>query len=1105
MFQFKIENENLVVSDVVGLFLTIKISNFVNYLRKHNNEYAYLNITYPPSVQRIEHARTGKYNSGSNSQFLEFEAQGHISRVNITHIFDTYLTDIFLYLRKGVKLADDVMTNLFVRDRSDTDNVVEIYFGSNYSTTSKHKFVDFLIKNKYLAPIKELTFDDINSLNTKWENNKFYVGFEKNLWYELPIIHYDKFKAYMDEPGLMRIMGAPSQNPCVEIPINNKRAATIEKIQEEEDKEAIKALDEAVFKEDKKTPISDCFESQSVEILKKQIEAEEDIFAFKMINNIVEEKPKDRFFPLNEISQSEKFGHIYIFFNLANKGKTSFGFYSARDFIEFLDKYQYTSVSNSDKKLFKDANVSIRKVSLNDPNSNFRTEVQFTSPNGDIGRFIIGEIDVNQLYDYMKINSYQRRILKNEERDKAENSKNFPGTIFGNTGNYKSKTTEDDYPLSQLINVVHYNDGAVAVYLVNGDGRVQIIESCNQKYIIDYLKDRFDIFPEYTSDNGKWKLEVKNNLFYLKHKQTQAMTKEHTAFFSYRDFSNYIEEKNTEFKRLLNKNIDNKISTIINDITSRNYKLTDRDLSKKEKDNSNTSVYNDIINDVTGKQGETINNFQPQKKDEDAFCKITAIDNYSDGSASLSVNYKGNKNSIAACKASYIIDYLIDKHNVLISFRGISDQYNLEVKFDNLVLTNKATGSKTYQVLPQEINYEGLLAYMLIKNNKYYEDKNDEYEHYANKNENATQRLVDSLHLKIKSLEQENNELKIANTAIANMVNVLQKNLEDQVLRSESTNLELSKQNVTLTSDNAILKSDNQKLNELADLDKQLVIELTDVTKKLTTRVNELKDDNKHYLSAIDETHKRALELFKENEKLKTTSDLDKELNQQLTDTFNKRANELKDDNKYYLSVVDATHKRVMEVKAENEKLKHQLDLEKLSQDYTSKIINQQSNIIKTVKENSLQNIIKSDAIKAAYRIGAMQSINALKATIITLLKTQGKDNNVIQSAISFLDTEIGTAIISSMCGYALSYSNFDSTFVEDFSKELRTQGMTVAGNVAFETLFTTIINNVVPLMSSMPNVIENNETEIVSIQENTEVDEYCESEEIHSLMKEKI
>ena len=120
------------------------------------------------------------------------------------------------------------------------------------------------------------------------------------------------------------------------------------------------------------------------------------------------------------------------------------------------------------------------------------------------------------------------------------------------------------------------------------------------------------------------------------------------------------------------------------------------------------------------------------------------------------------------------------------------------------------------------------------------------------------------------------------------------------------------------------------------------------------------------------------------------------------------------------------------------------------------------------IKEKSFSNMIKKDATAAVYRVGATQMMKVLKAAILTLLQKAGKDNKTIQVISDLLASDIGVAILSCICGYSVEQLVDDNEVASKFAEELRVSGMSLAGNMAFETLFEMITSSIVPILSSV-------------------------------------
>jgi len=137
-------------------------------------------------------------------------------------------------------------------------------------------------------------------------------------------------------------------------------------------------------------------------------------------------------------------------------------------------------------------------------------------------------------------------------------------------------------------------------------------------------------------------------------------------------------------------------------------------------------------------------------------------------------------------------------------------------------------------------------------------------------------------------------------------------------------------------------------------------------------------------------------------------------------------------------------------------------------------VIIKQAVSLQKEKETSISYLLKNDAKNALYRIGATQLINAMRASIVTLLQTRNTDNNTLKVITDLLDSELGVAILSCLCGYFINYMNNDNEIIEKLGTELRVQGITVAGNVAFESLFSVVSGSVAELFSNVEKAAEN-------------------------------
>lgn len=151
---------------------------------------------------------------------------------------------------------------------------------------------------------------------------------------------------------------------------------------------------------------------------------------------------------------------------------------------------------------------------------------------------------------------------------------------------------------------------------------------------------------------------------------------------------------------------------------------------------------------------------------------------------------------------------------------------------------------------------------------------------------------------------------------------------------------------------------------------------------------------------------------------------------------------------------IDKLQNRAKESNDELEKYMNVLYTEKLKMD--------------ELRNKSLPNMLKNDAYNALYRVGATQMMNALKSAIIALLRTAGKNNETIKVISDILDTDVGTAILSCVCGYSVTNLVEDNEIAEKFAQELRVYGISVAGNAAFESLFEALTSSIIPILKSI-------------------------------------
>jgi len=93
---------------------------------------------------------------------------------------------------------------------------------------------------------------------------------------------------------------------------------------------------------------------------------------------------------------------------------------------------------------------------------------------------------------------------------------------------------------------------------------------------------------------------------------------------------------------------------------------------------------------------------------------------------------------------------------------------------------------------------------------------------------------------------------------------------------------------------------------------------------------------------------------------------------------------------------------------------------------------------------------LKKDSTQAAYRIAGTQVIKATKAGLLNVLRRKGVNNKHINSVSNFLDTELGTAGLSTAVGLMLSHlpSFKNDKRAQSIAEEFRVGGLALAGNI---------------------------------------------------------
>lgn len=100
---------------------------------------------------------------------------------------------------------------------------------------------------------------------------------------------------------------------------------------------------------------------------------------------------------------------------------------------------------------------------------------------------------------------------------------------------------------------------------------------------------------------------------------------------------------------------------------------------------------------------------------------------------------------------------------------------------------------------------------------------------------------------------------------------------------------------------------------------------------------------------------------------------------------------------------------------------------------------------------------LTSDAINAAYRVGANQLLSLTKNILVQRMRLHFSEESKVRILVEMLDTEVGKALMGMFIGAAISQMPQVQSHpkTERLLKELRVSGMATLGNSAVESLFT--------------------------------------------------
>ena len=125
---------------------------------------------------------------------------------------------------------------------------------------------------------------------------------------------------------------------------------------------------------------------------------------------------------------------------------------------------------------------------------------------------------------------------------------------------------------------------------------------------------------------------------------------------------------------------------------------------------------------------------------------------------------------------------------------------------------------------------------------------------------------------------------------------------------------------------------------------------------------------------------------------------------------------------------------------------------------------------------------IKSDAVEAAYRVGATQTVNGVRAAMVKALQAKGGDSQQVLMLTTVLDSEVGQALISTLLGHALPHvpGIKDNRHVPKISEEMRVNGYTGAGNLIADV----IMDQLKPILANALSAIPDDETTNLRVSE---------------------
>jgi hypothetical protein len=114
--------------------------------------------------------------------------------------------------------------------------------------------------------------------------------------------------------------------------------------------------------------------------------------------------------------------------------------------------------------------------------------------------------------------------------------------------------------------------------------------------------------------------------------------------------------------------------------------------------------------------------------------------------------------------------------------------------------------------------------------------------------------------------------------------------------------------------------------------------------------------------------------------------------------------------------------------------------------------------------------LLKKDAKNASYKLVAVKSAELLKNSIVSIVERK-TDSDKARSFAKFLDTDVGLSFINILMGVIIESvpqikENKNSSRL---GEEFRVNGMSIAGNAAFDKVFSDLLPQVMSVITSLP------------------------------------